>query len=107
MLQQINKNYQGKEIYLEDVVSQARFLQNLRIPFVIIVVLVICGISSMQLVGTTLLINTLVVATYAIISLGWLCLAIGFVFYGRKMMALIPYQIAGKAKRVRISTRFH
>ncbi|PRP89865.1 hypothetical protein PROFUN_00207 [Planoprotostelium fungivorum] len=94
------------EVTVEEIVSTLRFLGVLRIPFVVITILSFV-IYVVREIGNSLITDApsyppfyyFICAYYAAV---WLSFAFGFIFYGRRLMKLMPEGVAHKLRSVTI-----
>ena len=102
MMQNINKNYKGKDITLEEMVERVNFLQKLKIPFGVFLV----GLTVAVFVLETLahlnpesreLLRTVM---FIMVMLCWVFLILGYLIYGRRLIKLMPFQLTKKVTRV-------
>jgi len=101
MLERINKRYQSN-VTLEDILGRVRFLQTLRIPFIVINALDVVLIIMYQIVrgvdprsvndaGDVWVVYTCIL---------FVVLAGGFLFYGRRLLRVMPTIMVRKMKRM-------
>ena len=101
MLQKINAKYPGKEITLQLVAKKVHFLSKLRIPFIIIVSLFfILYIVSTAVIYADIQ-SELPTVYYGYIGVNWVVLATGFIFYGRRLVNLMPSSLFKKVNKVK------
>lgn len=101
MLQKINTNYRGTVVTVEHVVQQVRFLRKLKIPFVIVISCLFFSHLAWSIVEG-LKINYVEPRRwfYIYLTLNLLVLCLGFLFYGRRLVQLMPYELSKKVKKL-------
>eukprot|EP00027_Filamoeba_sp_ATCC50430_P004017 CAMPEP_0168564506 /NCGR_PEP_ID=MMETSP0413-20121227/13288_1 /TAXON_ID=136452 /ORGANISM="Filamoeba nolandi, Strain NC-AS-23-1" /LENGTH=181 /DNA_ID=CAMNT_0008596195 /DNA_START=482 /DNA_END=1023 /DNA_ORIENTATION=- len=93
-------NYRGKEVTVEDMVAQVQFLQRLKIPFLLAIFIIFCS-DILLMIGSVLLklplLHAILVAVVVVYYIG---LIIGFFIYRRKLVAIMPFELTKKVKKL-------
>ena len=101
MLQKINKTYQPKEVTVEEVIEQVKFLRKLIIPFVLVVGVLLALLLALSiLIGLEIREGAMFVGFQTVVSVYWIAVFIGFVIYGRKLGDLMPPLLYNKVNKV-------
>mmetsp|Transcript_13738 Transcript_13738/g.19051 ORF Transcript_13738/g.19051 Transcript_13738/m.19051 type:complete len:374 (-) Transcript_13738:23-1144(-) len=102
MMQNINVHYKGKEVTVEDMVERVKFLQKLKIPFALFLILLTAAIYVMEIFMALepQLTTSLLAILNIMVGLCWLFMLLGFLIYGRRLIRLVPFQITKKVKKL-------
>eukprot|EP00027_Filamoeba_sp_ATCC50430_P008463 CAMPEP_0168560250 /NCGR_PEP_ID=MMETSP0413-20121227/10961_1 /TAXON_ID=136452 /ORGANISM="Filamoeba nolandi, Strain NC-AS-23-1" /LENGTH=259 /DNA_ID=CAMNT_0008591541 /DNA_START=249 /DNA_END=1024 /DNA_ORIENTATION=+ len=102
MMKSINMNYKGKEVTVEDMVERVQFLQKLKIPFGVFLVLLTIAVYALMTAArlNSKYVVPLFAVLYALIGLCWLMLLAGFLIYGRRLIRLMPFELTKKVSRL-------
>jgi len=100
MLKAINKKYKGIDLTLETVLGQVKFVRRLKIPFAILVILLLVVEMVSHCYGE-LNMPVLLQIRLVYISIFWLFLLVGFIIYGRKLVGIMPPDLIPKVRKVR------
>jgi len=87
MLRTINTNYKGTHVTVEQVVQKVVFLKKLKIPFAVVVL----SVMIFQIVSAFNFYAILPFIYYSTVV--WIVLMAGFVFYGRRLVSLMPPEL--------------
>lgn len=100
MLVNINKNYKGKQITLEQMVEKVNFLKKLRTPFICVV----ASVFTFQIISNFLvyfLKNILYFLLFIFYTQTlWLILTFGFIIYGRRLVSLMPPNLFKRVRKL-------
>jgi len=99
MLQSINVNYKGKSVTIEEIIKKVNNLRKLRFPFIGVVCLmfvisVVRTITSIY--GIEVTVMSIILYVYTMIN--WFGLSLGYLVYGRKLVALMPNVLTSRMK---------
>lgn len=102
MLRKINSNYQGRDVTVDEIQQQVKFLKKLRIPFI--------GVTAFNLtlqITLTSLETTFIISEawsiwlwYSYALAYWIVLGASFLVYGRKLASLMPLGASKKLLKV-------
>jgi len=101
MLEKINAKYKS-DLKLEDVLSKIRFVNRLKLPFVIIVIIsyVLTAILYALIIVEAQNITSIVYIWAIFFVALYLVITIGFTVYGRKLIGVLPNAMAKRMRKV-------
>mmetsp|Transcript_3104 Transcript_3104/g.4250 ORF Transcript_3104/g.4250 Transcript_3104/m.4250 type:complete len:299 (+) Transcript_3104:1335-2231(+) len=101
MLQQINANYPGKPITMEDMLESIKFLKKFKMPFYLLsawtlVFSILCdAFTTIHLLPLTF--NCLQQVYFVLL---WIAMTVGFFIIRKKLVALMPYQLSSQVRKM-------